>query len=88
MRRSLVIALIALALIVVGGGTWSVVDSGSAQPPFPVGLHIVLFDVNQADALALVAPNGDAVVIDAGHGSTAAGKVADFLGDAGPKALK
>lgn len=41
----------------------------------------MIFDVGQADAIALVSPDGEACVIDAGHGSTAAGKIKTFLGD-------
>ena len=43
------------------------------------GLKIVFFDVGQADAILLLTPNGEVAVIDTGHGSTAAGKIADFL---------
>ncbi len=45
------------------------------------GLHIVVLDVGQADAIVMVAPEGSACVIDAGRGSTAASKIADFLRD-------
>ena len=46
------------------------------------GLHIVVLDVGQADAIAMVSADGDACVIDAGIGSSAGRKVAAFLKEA------
>lgn len=66
-------------VVIAGVATSAVI----ADEPFEWGLHIVFFDVNQADAIAIVAPNGDAAVIDAGHGSTAAAQIAAFLQDGG-----
>ena len=62
-------------VVIAGVATGAVV----ADEPFEWGLHIVFFSVGQADAIAIVAPNGDAAVIDAGHGTTAARQIADFL---------
>lgn len=68
-------------LVLVGGGIWFFVGNDGTEEEFPWGLHIVVFDVGQADAIAIVSPEGDVVIIDAGHGSTAAGKITDFLGN-------
>ena len=45
------------------------------------GLKIVVFDVGQADAILLLAPNGDAVLIDSGKTAKHAGTIADYLHD-------
>lgn len=50
-----------------------------AEPDW--ALHIAIFSVGQGDAIVIVAPDGDASVIDAGFGSTAGHRVADFLLD-------
>lgn len=44
-------------------------------------LHIVFFSVGQADAMAIVSPEGEACVIDAGNGSTAGKRIVRFLKD-------
>ena len=46
------------------------------------GLKIVVFDVGQADAILLLAPNGDVVVIDTGNNYATAKKIANYLGNA------
>ena len=43
------------------------------------GLKIVVFDVGQADAILLLAPNGDAVLIDTGKTNEHAENIADYL---------
>ena len=65
-------------VILAGTATGAVL---SVDEPFEWGLHIVFLSVGQADAIVMVAPDGDAAVIDAGLGSTAAGAIAGFLTD-------
>jgi beta-lactamase superfamily II metal-dependent hydrolase len=55
-------------------------EAEDAAPPW--GLHIVVLDVGQADAIVAVSDDGEAMVIDAGHGKTAADRILGFLGDA------
>lgn len=45
-------------------------------------LHVVFFDTGQADAVALVASDGSAAVVDAGNSMADGERVAAFLGDA------
>jgi len=67
--------LTGIGLLVVAVGTgWFLSPS-----PDDWGLHIAILDVGQADAIVVMSSSGDACVIDAGHGSTAAGKIANFL---------
>ncbi len=74
-RSGIIGTTVALAV-----GIWTAFGpSGLSQPNW--GLHIVILDVGQADAIVMAAPNGQAAVIDAGHGSTAAGRIAGFLSD-------
>lgn len=72
--------LVAGGVIIFATATGSLLAGSEA---FAVGLHIVFFDVGQADAIALVAADGEAAVIDAGHGSSSAGRIAGFLRDSG-----
>lgn len=66
--------LAALGILVAAIGTgWYL------RPETPWGLHVVIFNVGQADAIAIVSADGKACVIDAGHGATAAGAIASFL---------
>jgi competence protein ComEC len=44
------------------------------------GLKIVVFDVGQADAIALLAPNGDVALVDTGKTNDHGEMLADFLG--------
>lgn len=46
------------------------------------GLKIVVFSVGSADAILILAPNGDVVLVDSGKTKTAGDIVADYLGDA------
>lgn len=52
-----------------------------ADPAFDWGLHIVFFEVGQADAIALVTRGGEAAVIDAGNYPSHGRRIAEFLGD-------
>lgn len=72
--------LIAAGAVVFATGAGSFL--AESPDAFQVGLHIVFFNVGQADAVAIVAPDGEAAVIDAGLGSSSAHKVAAFLRDA------
>jgi beta-lactamase superfamily II metal-dependent hydrolase len=67
--------------VVVGAGVVYYVSTTGDEEEFAWGLHIVVLDVGQADAIVMVAPNGDVAVVDAGHGSTAANKIQAFLAD-------
>ena len=69
-----------IGFVVVGGGIFIFVDNDTEED-FEWGLHIVIFDVGQADAIVMVEPDGKAVIIDAGKNATSAGKIAAFLGD-------
>ncbi len=57
-------------------------DSATLQPVTTIdwGLKIVVLNVGQADAILLLAPNGDVVLIDSGKTKSAGNQVADFLG--------
>lgn len=44
------------------------------------GLKIVVLNVGQADAIIVLAPNGDVVLVDSGKTKTAGNQVADYLG--------
>ena len=79
MNKNLPAILGSVLLVALPG--FMVSDTPTDELP-PWGLHIVFFSVGQADAVALLAPDGQACIIDAGHGSTAAGRIADFLLDA------
>ena len=48
------------------------------------GLKIVFFEVGPADAILLLAPNGDAVLIDTGNDAADAKRIAHYLAD-GPR---
>ncbi len=51
----------------------------SGEPDW--GLHIVIFSVGQADAVAIVEPGGQACLIDSGRDSTAGRRIAGFFKD-------
>ena len=57
MRFGRTVAAVAI-LVLVGGGIWWFVGPGGTEEEFPWGLHIVVFEVGQADAIALVSPGG------------------------------
>ena len=69
------------AVTVLTAGVLIFTMSGSGDEEFKWGLHIVIFDVGQADAIAIVAPNEDVVLIDAGKLKRDSQKVAEFLLD-------
>ena len=52
------------------------------QEPGDWGLKIVVFDVGQADVILLLAPNGDATLIDTGKTTKHGMLIADYLRDA------
>ena len=80
MNRNFVIASAGIGAVAVGLIIWFLLFVPTDGEP-DWALHIVVLNVGQAGAIVMVDPNGQACVIDAGRGSTAAGRVADFLGD-------
>ena len=62
-----VVAAIAAFMLTTGEPDW--------------GLHIVVFSVGQADAVAIVEPGGQACLIDAGKNSTGGRRIAGFFKD-------
>lgn len=52
------------------------------------GLHIAILDVGQADAIVMVSNDGEAMIVDAGHGTTAAQAIIEFLSDPAKNGLQ
>jgi len=70
--------LIAAGILILALGTGTALSPNGGD----WGLHIAILDVGQADAIAIVSPDGDACVIDAGRDAAAGRKLATFLQDA------
>jgi competence protein ComEC len=81
-----VLLKISVTLLLFGsleGQPFSGFDSASLTPVHNIqgewGLKIVVLNVGQADAILVIAPNGDVVLIDAGRSNAHGNQIADFL---------
>ena len=85
LRTAVLFALLFLPLPSISN-TFSGLDSTTLEPISSEagewGLKIVVFDVGQADAILLLAPNGDVAAIDTGKTKKHARKIADYLDNA------
>lgn len=77
MNRNWVIASGSIGAIAVGLIFWFALSE--TEPDW--SLHIVVFNVGQADAIVVLDSNGQTCVIDAGRSSSSAEQIADFLAD-------
>ena len=77
MNKNWVIASGSIGAIAVGLIFWFALSE--TEPDW--SLHIVVFNVGQADAIVMLDPNGQTCVIDAGRSSSSADQIADFLAD-------
>ena len=90
-RNGIVTTLVACLWIGVAsspthGQPFNGFDSSTLQAvshqPGEWGLKIVVFSVGAADAILILAANGDVVLVDSGKTKTAGDQVADYLADA------
>jgi competence protein ComEC len=81
MNRNYVIASGTIGAFAVGLIIWFLIPDSGEDGLSDWGLHIAILDVGQADAIVMVAPDGNVCLVDAGHGSGAADRISDFLRD-------
>jgi beta-lactamase superfamily II metal-dependent hydrolase len=70
------------------GVTVSRAPAAAARALAPCALHVAILDVGQADAIVVVSNDGEAMVVDAGHGTTAAQASIEFLSDPAKNGLQ
>ena len=87
--RNLTVAIFFLCPLCSFSESFTGLESTTIEPvttaPGEWGLQIVFFDVGQADAILLIAPNNDTVLIDTGETNAHGVKIAGYLTAVGLK---